>query len=326
MATPGSSDQGVVDALNSAGNTGIPDPTKIAADAAAKAANDAAVAESAALAAAAGEQGASPEAVAAVKAWQASPTAELRAAAVAAVAADKAAAAAKVAADPATQAAQLQTLQDASTAALKASAAAPDDQALKAAYDAAVKAVNDFVSKPPAPAQGSEPKVDDKKPPETVKLTVPEDKTVSEAEVQKLELFAQKHKFSQAQADALLASARENELARRVQYTNLQKANLTTIQSDVELGGTVERVNLTLERARIGAKHLFTAEELLEMEKSGDANKPALVRACLRHYNMALASPSLVNGDPIKKDQKKLDARNPDDLAAAFREDAAKQK
>ena len=319
MATPQSSDQGVVDALASAGNSGIPDPAKIAEAAAAKAALEA----DAALAAVAGQQDASPEAVAAVKAWQAAPTPELKAAAQAVVAADKAAAAAKTANDPAAKATQLQALQDASTAALKASAAKPDDPALKAAYDAAVKAVNDFVAqKPPAPAQSSEPAKKD----EEIKLAIPADKTVSETDVQRLELFAKKHKFSQAQADALLADARDTELARRAQYTTLQKANLTVIQEDVELGGTAERVNLTLERARIGAKHLFTAAELLEMEKSGDANKPALVRACLRHYNMALASPSLVTGSPVKSEPKKLDARNPDDLAAAFREDAAKQK
>ncbi len=317
MATP-QSDAGVVAALNSAGNSGIPDPAKIAAD---KAIADAKAAD-AALAAVAGQQEASPEAVAAVKAWQASPTPELKAAAQAAVAADRAAATAKAAADPAAKAAQLETLQAASTAAMKASVAAPNDSALKAAYDSAVKAVNDFVAqKPPVPTQGSEPaKKDD------VKLTAPTDKTVSEADVQRLELFAKKHSFSQAQADALLADAREVELGRRAQYTALQQQHLQTIQGDIELGGTAERVNLTLERARIGAKHLFTADELLEMEKSGDANKPALVRACLRHYNMALASPSLVNGDPIKTAEKKLDPRNPDDLAAAFKADAAKKK
>ena len=320
MATP-QSDQGVVDALNSAGNTGIPDPTKIAVDAAAKAATDAAAANVADLAKAAADPAASPATVAAVKAWQAGPTPELKAAADAAVAADKAAIAAKAAADPAAKAAQLEALQAASTAALKASAAAPNDQTLKAAYDAAVKAVNDFVSEPPAPAQSPEPKKD-----ETVKLAIPTDGTVNEGAVQRLELFAKKHKFSQAQADALLEDARQSELGRRAQYQTLQKANLEVIQGDVEMGGTAERVNLTLERARIGAKHLFTAAELLEMEKSGDANKPALVRACLRHYNMALASPSLVTGDPVKKAEKKLDARNPDDLAAAFAEDAAKTK
>ena len=319
MATPQSSDAGVVAALESAGNTGIPDAAKLAEAAAAKAVVEA----DAALAAAAGQADASPAAIAAVKAWQAAPTPELKTAALAAVAADTAAAAAKLAADPAAKAAELETLQAASTAALKASAAAPNDPALKAAYDAAVKAVNDFVAqKPPAPAPSLEPKEKEKE----VKLAAPADKTVSETDIQRLELFAKKHSFSQAQADALLEDARQTELGRRAQYQSLQKANLEVIQSDVEMGGTAERVNLTLERARIGAKHLFTAAELLEMEKSGDANKPALVRACLRHYNMALASPSLVNGDPVKKEPKKLDARNPDDLAAVFAEDTAKNK
>ena len=293
MGTP-EDDARLLAALNQKGQGGTPDP---AADAAAKAAADAAAVQAAALAAAQ-----TPDAIAAKAAADA-----------AALAADAPA--------------QILKLQLASQAATQASQAKPDDAVLAAAADAALKAVNDFITKAPAPAQTVDVKVKDgDAKPEDIKLKVPDDKSVSEAEVQRLELFAKKHKFSQSQADALLESAKERELDGRAKALKIQQGYLDVIQKDVELGGTTERVNLTLEKARLGAKHLFTQEDLLAMTKDGSANSPALVRACFRHYQTALASPSLVGGNPIKTAEAKGDARNPEDLAKAFAADRVASK
>ena len=123
-----------------------------------------------------------------------------------------------------------------------------------------------------------------------------------------------------------MESAKERELDGRAKALKIQQGYLDVIQKDVELGGTTERVNLTLEKARLGAKHLFTQEDLLAMTKDGSANSPALVRACFRHYQTALASPSLVGGNPIKAAEAKGDARNPEDLAKAFAADRVASK
>ena len=286
MGTP-EADAALLAALNKQGQGGgTPTPEQIAADAAAKAAADAA-----ALAASQ-----TPEALAAK-------------------------AAAEAASKPDPQAEMLK-LKLAATEAERAALAKPDDAALKAVADAALKAVNDFISKADAPAKPVDKK-DDQPKPEDVKLKVPDDKSVSEAEVQRIELFAKQHKLSQAQADALLESSRQRELDGRAQADKIRRGYLEAIQSDVELGGTAERVNMTLEKARLGAKHLFTQDELLAMTKDGSANSPALVRACLRHYQTALASPSIINGDPVKKPDAKVDVKDPAQLAAVFAADRA---
>lgn len=304
MGTP-QDDAALLAALNKQGQGGgTPTPeqvaaeaTRVAAEAAAKTAKDAADA-AAALAASQ-----TPEAIAAKAAAEA---------------------AALEASKVDTQA-EILKLQLAATEAQKASIAKPDDPALKAAADAALKAVNDLVSKAPAPAQTDEKKKDEQKADE-IKLKVPEDKSLTEAEVQRLETFAKTHKFSQPQADALLAEAKQRELDGRAQAVKIQQGYLDAIQKDAELGGSTERVNMTLEKARLAAKHLFTQDDLLAMTKDGSANSPALVRACFRHYQTALASPALVGGLPVKAPATKGDARNPEDLAAAFAADRAASK
>lgn len=210
-------------------------------------------------------------------------------------------------------------LQLASVEATKAYIAAPTDMALKSALDSALKAVNDFVTKGTAAATLQDVS-------QKVELQVGKDGIVEQAVVTQLESFARKHNFSQPQAEALLASERDRILEGRARASEFQKRFMDTIQSDPELGGTAEQVNSKLAKADLGMRHAFTESELLELKKLGLDKAPAIVRASLRLYNMALASPNLVMGSPAATMPQKLNVNNPDELAQAVAQSRARAK
>ncbi len=144
-----------------------------------------------------------------------------------------------------------------------------------------------------------------------VKLTLPENSPLKQADVDAVAAQAKALGLNQAQADALLAQRQEAHVGAFQSISDGFKAQqlawVEAIQKDPELGGTAAEMTAKAEQAKVGLGRLFTANELAEIENNGFGNAPYFLRAGLRHYQANVQSPNLVNGKDSSSAPKPVD-------------------
>lgn len=155
---------------------------------------------------------------------------------------------------------------------------------------------------PAAPAAPTAPQ------PAEVKLTLPAGSPLKQADVDAVQKLANEQKLTQPQAELLLQQRAEAATSAveniKAAYAQVEKGYIETIKADPEMGHADANVFAAkMEHAKIGLTHLFTAGELEAFKTNGFGNAPWLVRAGLRHYQLQIQSPNLVNGQPIVKQE-----------------------
>jgi hypothetical protein len=117
--------------------------------------------------------------------------------------------------------------------------------------------------------------------------------------------------LTQPQAQAILdqrdAGMRQTVTSIQTNFAKEQAAWQAAIAADPELGGAPDVFTANAEHWKLGLQQLMKPEELAAIEKAGFGNAPWLCRIGLRHWNVAMKSPNLVNGlppaAPVKTDQ-----------------------
>ena len=117
--------------------------------------------------------------------------------------------------------------------------------------------------------------------------------------------LANEQHLTQAQAETVLTQRVEAMAATTARIQDGFKATqaqwVEKIRTDPELGGGNDAMfAANMEHARLGLKQLIPEADLAEIEKHGFGNMPWLLRAGMRHWNAALKSPEMIDGQPVK--------------------------
>ena len=132
-----------------------------------------------------------------------------------------------------------------------------------------------------------------------MKLEAPQGSPLTPQAVENITTFAKSHGLTQEQGNALLQLQHDSVVQQQERFKATQAGFMNAIRLDPEMGGTDDIVKANMEHAKLGARQLFTNDDLKHLQEHGLTDLPMLVRASLRAYKVMVQPPDFVDGRPV---------------------------